>query len=58
MTATEIVASFDNDTLNAVHFSNIGRSLRDSDGNLREMTAEEGAWIAATRDEMRRRGLV
>lgn len=56
-TANSIVASLNNDTLTSVHYSN-GRTVRDNNGNLRELTAAEDAFIAATRAEMKRRGLI
>lgn len=58
MTATEIVQSFTNDTLTAVHFANIGRSVRNEDGNLRSLTDSEREFIAATRAEAKARGLL
>jgi hypothetical protein len=56
-TAADIMAAFSDETLTGVHYRN-GRTVRDSSGNLRELTEAEREFIAATRAEMKRRGLL
>ncbi len=56
-TAATIVRRFSDDDLTRVHYSN-GRTVRDVQGNLRSLTDAEVEFIAATRREMRRRGLI
>lgn len=56
-TAAQVLESLTDEILTGVHYSN-GRTVRDGEGNLRELTEAEVAWIAATRREMKRRGLI
>lgn len=58
-TTQQAIANLTNDTLTSVHYSNAsGPALRDSNGNLREITDAESAFCREVRTEMKRRGLL